>query len=597
MDTELPDGFTLIDLSAQAPPEEKPPEPEPEPEEEELPQGGLAAVPTDGDSDSSDAELRDTDLLDESDEESSWNFRGFVRRSRLLVSLSWPVVATYLCTLSFNFVGLVFVGHLNSRESLAAAALATLFTNITGFSVLIGMSSAIETLAPQSYGAKRYSMVGLFVQRSITVTTFAMIPLFVLWWTAGSLLKLLGQPPDVADLAGTYVRIQILALWPYFVFDAMRKWMQAQHVVHPPIVVSFTAALIHPLVCFLLIVYFDLGLIGASLSSVISNWILFSLMVAVILLRGYYVLTWPGFLWREMFRGWKQILALAIPGAGMLCLEWWCFEINTLLSGLVNIVVLDTFLIMMQLMGVMFVVPLGVGVAVNVLVGNALGAARPNAARTTCIDSAIIFLTVQVSALTMTFFVSPFVAGFFSEDPEILEMFVRFRPFMCLLMLFDGLQGCLSGMLRGIGLQCRGLLINFVGYYVICVSMALAMTFRAPHLGLFIPLSSLLSGTIFTSTCMIVTLVRTDWRAASDAAVKRTSHDSNGRVFPNDNNNNGSTKLDESPDDALDRESSSLHPHSNERDTELAELGAVVRSVRSASSATLSESVGGQPLG
>jgi MATE family multidrug resistance protein len=66
----------------------------------------------------------------------------------------------------------------------------------------LGMASALETLCGQAYGAKQYSMIGIYLQRSwiiLLLTALLLVPLFVF---TEPLLVALGQPADVARLAG-----------------------------------------------------------------------------------------------------------------------------------------------------------------------------------------------------------------------------------------------------------------------------------------------------------------------------------------------------------------------------------------------------------
>ncbi|KAG5528037.1 hypothetical protein RHGRI_028839 [Rhododendron griersonianum] len=52
-------------------------------------------------------------------------------------------------------VSMSMAGHLG-EISLSSAAIATSFTNVTGFSFLFGMAGALETLCGQAYGAEQY---------------------------------------------------------------------------------------------------------------------------------------------------------------------------------------------------------------------------------------------------------------------------------------------------------------------------------------------------------------------------------------------------------------------------------------------------------
>ena len=72
----------------------------------------------------------------------------------------------------------VFVGHLGPRE-LGAATLGIMLTNITGFSIVWGGMTALDTLGSQSYGAGNYPRVGVLAQRCLAMSTVACVPVAI----------------------------------------------------------------------------------------------------------------------------------------------------------------------------------------------------------------------------------------------------------------------------------------------------------------------------------------------------------------------------------------------------------------------------------
>ncbi|KAL6297068.1 hypothetical protein ACE6H2_005210 [Prunus campanulata] len=69
------------------------------------------------------------------------------------------------------------------------------------------MASALETLCGQAFGAKRYHMLGTYMQRSWIVLFFCCILPLPVYIFASPILKLMGQPDDVAEQSG------VVALW------------------------------------------------------------------------------------------------------------------------------------------------------------------------------------------------------------------------------------------------------------------------------------------------------------------------------------------------------------------------------------------------
>ncbi|KAG6389895.1 hypothetical protein SASPL_151370 [Salvia splendens] len=102
-------------------------------------------------------------------------------------------------TLSFflvTVISLMMVGHLGEL-ALSSTAIAISFTDVTGFSVILGMASALETTSGQAFGAQQYERVGTQTYTAIVSLLFVCIPLSLLWIYMGDLLKLVGQDPQI----------------------------------------------------------------------------------------------------------------------------------------------------------------------------------------------------------------------------------------------------------------------------------------------------------------------------------------------------------------------------------------------------------------
>ncbi|KAK9165785.1 hypothetical protein Scep_000976 [Stephania cephalantha] len=78
-------------------------------------------------------------------------------------------------------------------------------TVIVGFNfgLLLGMASALETLCGQAFGAKKYNMLGIYMQRSWIVLLVCAVLLLPTYVFATPFLKLLGHPTELAEQSGT----------------------------------------------------------------------------------------------------------------------------------------------------------------------------------------------------------------------------------------------------------------------------------------------------------------------------------------------------------------------------------------------------------
>ncbi|GLJ11088.1 hypothetical protein SUGI_0142630 [Cryptomeria japonica] len=130
--------------------------------------------------------------------------------------IAGPMVTMSLLEHSLQVISVMVVGHLGEL-ALSSASVATSLANVSGFTLLIGMGSALETLCGQAYGAKQYHLLGIHVQRAILIHLCVSIRLAIVWACMGSILVAFGQDPLISFEAGKFARWLIPSLFAYAV--------------------------------------------------------------------------------------------------------------------------------------------------------------------------------------------------------------------------------------------------------------------------------------------------------------------------------------------------------------------------------------------
>lgn len=118
-------------------------------------------------------------------------------------------------------------GRLGTAE-LAAASLASMFSNITGLAIYEGLATSLDTLTSQAFGAGKKHLVGLHVQRMIALTLLVTIPIGMIWICSPWILARLVPEKEVAYLAGDFLRFYLIGAPGYGVFEAVKRFTQAQ---------------------------------------------------------------------------------------------------------------------------------------------------------------------------------------------------------------------------------------------------------------------------------------------------------------------------------------------------------------------------------
>ncbi|KAE8667676.1 Protein TRANSPARENT TESTA 12 [Hibiscus syriacus] len=124
--------------------------------------------------------------------------------SKLLFHLAAPAVIVYMINNLMSMSTQIFSGHLGNLE-LAAASLGNTGIQAFAYGLMLGMGSAVETLCGQAFGAHKYDMLGIYLQRSAVLLTLTGILLTIIYVFSKPILILLGESPEIASAAAVFV--------------------------------------------------------------------------------------------------------------------------------------------------------------------------------------------------------------------------------------------------------------------------------------------------------------------------------------------------------------------------------------------------------
>lgn len=141
-------------------------------------------------------------------------------------------------------------------------------------------------------------------------------------------------------------------------------------------------------------------------------------------------------------------------------------------------------------------VPLGIGVSVCSLVGNAIGAQKQSLAISLGKRAILGIFVVEIAVSLILFFGGSFFVVCFSNDGDVKSAANHIIPFLSIFVIFDGLQGVCSGVLRGTGKQFIGAVTNVIAFYGLGLPLAwlFCFTLKIGVRGLFLGISC---GTLF----------------------------------------------------------------------------------------------------
>lgn len=407
-----------------------------------------------------------------------------------LVKSSIPLVMTFLLQNSLSTVSVFSVGHLGAVE-LAAVSMGSMTANITGYATIQGIATALDTLCPQAFGAKRYGLVGDYMQKCIALIFVIMTPMLIIWVFFGyDLICLLLPDKETANLAAKYLLYLSPGIPPYILFECGKRFLQAQGVYHVSTYVLLFAA---PSNLIMNLVFVrTIGYLGAPIAVAINYWLMF---IGLLVATAFFVdadktpynihplVCWDGLNIRKAFQGWSKLIYLAVPGLIMLEAEFLAFEILTLMASYLGTLELAAQSVGSTMASLTYQVPFAIGIASSTRIANFLGAGLAEPARMTTKVALSFGLCISILNFLALYLFQTQIANMFTNDERVIAIIKDVMWLIALMQISDAMNANSAGCLRGQGQTKIGGIVNLVSYYVVGIPLSIYLSFYSPWKG------------------------------------------------------------------------------------------------------------------
>ncbi|MDX1439372.1 MAG: MATE family efflux transporter [Rubricoccaceae bacterium] len=413
--------------------------------------------------------------------------QALVRELRATMVLSVPFVLTQLAQMSMSFVDVIMVGRLGPAAMAAAVLGSTIY--FTLLMVCTGVVMAVNPMVAQAYGAGDAEEVSRSVRQGLWLATMLGIPLVLILQPAGWLMQLLGQERHIAVLADSYLWAMSWGIFPNLWFTALRGFCEGLGRPRPVLIVTLVAIALNVFGNWVLMYgkfgFPALGLEGCGWSSAIVYGGLFLMTLAYVQydrgFRLYQVFSTIRKPDREHF---QTLLRLGWPIGTQFGLEAGLFLTATLLVGLFGEAALAAHQVALNASSVTFMVPLGIGMAATVRVGQLTGA-RNHGGAARAGWTAIAFGTLFMCCSALLFWLRPeWVVWLYTGQEtggqvgeDVVKLAAVLLGVAAVFQIFDGLQATAAGSLRGLKDTRVPMLIGALSYWVIGIGTALVLGF------------------------------------------------------------------------------------------------------------------------
>ena len=369
----------------------------------------------------------------------------------VLLRLAAPMVLAQLSQMFMGVADAVMVGHVSATD-MAGVTLGGNLYFPTQF-LVAGIVMALTPTIAQLHGSGRTGEMGEVVRQALFVALGGGILLVVLFNNAAPLYHWVGVDPRAIPVATGYLHALSFGVIPLLCFFALRYLCEGNSWTKPAMVLALISLPTKILLNYLFI-YGHFGLpklggVGCGYSSALIAW---SQCLAMIVIVRSSRLRASGLFDRFSRPDWTvigRLVRLGVPIGLANFLEMAMFSAVTLLIGRISVEAVAAHQIAMNVGGLAFMLPMGIGMAAAIRVGYNVGAGNLMAARRSGWLAIGVGGTFALFAAAVVLLSRQWIPGLYTPDEAVGSLATQLLVFVALFQLFDATQVAALGALRG----------------------------------------------------------------------------------------------------------------------------------------------------
>lgn len=416
-------------------------------------------------------------------------FKEYLPYYKRNLKVALPVMLTQLGASLVGLFDSMMVGHYATVDLAAVSFANALFFMAMLFAMgalmaitpLVGIQMGEMNIMPEKKADIRQKIAVLF-QNGMLFTMLQSALMLILLGGCIPFLSYFGQEPEVIEVARPYYILIVVSLVPFLVFTFFKQFLEGLGNTLVAMIITLAMNGLNILLNWIFIYGHwgaeAMGATGAGIGSLISRVgmaLCFGLAMWFHKDWKYYIQTfsWRNFSWSEI----KQQIKLGFPIGAQTFLETFTFAASFVIIGWISKEALAAHQVANQIADMTFMIALGVGAATTIRVSHQLGEKNIVGVRMASNASIHLVLVINTIGAALMIGLRHYIPMLFTEDQEVISIASKLIVIAGLFQYADGLQAVGAAMLRGITDVKVPMLIAFVAYILVGLSVGLVCAF------------------------------------------------------------------------------------------------------------------------
>ncbi|MFJ7364065.1 MATE family efflux transporter [Peribacillus frigoritolerans] len=375
------------------------------------------------------------------------------QKIRLLFYILIPILITQISMYAMTFFDVMMSGQYSTQDVAGVSIGSSLWTPV--YTGLSGILIALTPVVSQLVGSKQSKSVSYSVMQAIYLAVaLALFILIIGAFSLNPVLNAMDLEDSVQMVAHDYLIALSLGIIPLFIYNALRAFIDALGQTRISMIITLCALPVNVLFNYLLIYgkfgFPELGGVGSGYATAITYWLIALVAILVVIkinpFSTYQVFTE---FFRVSWKEWKALLLIGVPIGLAIFFETSIFSAVTLLMSKFDTVTIASHQIAMNFASLLYMIPLSISMALTIVIGFEIGAARYKDAKEYSWIGISMALTMSLVLSTILFLFREPVASLYTKDHEVMMLTSHFLIYAIFFQISDALQAPIQGILRG----------------------------------------------------------------------------------------------------------------------------------------------------
>ncbi|XOV77620.1 MAG: MATE family efflux transporter [Aestuariibacter sp.] len=369
-----------------------------------------------------------------------------------LVKLAWPLLIAQLTQMLMSVSDTIMAGRVSPTDMAGVAIAASIFLPITIF--IQGVIMAVPPIISRLDGGKLHKKIPEAGQQAFWLALMISIPVACANGLTYDLLGLIDMEIPLRNVAAEYLQYVLVCVPAFALYQVFRQYCEGMSITKPSMIIMGIGLLINIPANYVFI-YGELGVpaYGGAGCGIASALVFVIMMISTWLYVRFadklrHVCFFSS-MYKPRWEGIKEILHLGIPIALALLFEVTLFSVVAILLSPLGPKVVAAHQIALNFSGLLFMIPLSIGFATTIRIGNLLGDGQPLRAQHAAHSAILLGLILATFNATVSIVFKTQIAQLYTEEKMVIEMAADLLMLAAVFQFSDAAQVISGCALRG----------------------------------------------------------------------------------------------------------------------------------------------------